>query len=153
MSDLPSSKDLSTEVRQLLRTIRDEYASQAALSGRTQREANDLLARLDSVCTAHEPKVKLVKGTCTICGKEFDGHPGDDACRPCWLGYAGMTSEELAGASQPPGERLDLLEQFHTLILGGMHDGEYVGQSPEEIWQALCARDPNYYSRSTKEVR
>jgi hypothetical protein len=51
---------------------------------------------------APEPEVTLVKGTCSICGKEFEGHPGDNACHPCWLGYDGMTSEELMGTAQPP---------------------------------------------------
>jgi len=31
--------------------------------------------------------------------------------------------------------RLERLDRFRDWILGGMHEGEYVGQSPVELWE------------------
>lgn len=69
-----------------------------------------------SVKVAQPPETQLVKGICSICHKEFEGHPGDNTCHPCWLGYEGMTAEELIGTFEPPLEkhpdtaRLDFLD-------------------------------------------
>lgn len=48
--------------------------------------------------------------------------------------YPGLSVNQLQRS------RLSRLERFRDLILGGMHNGEYVGQSPAELWD-ISARE------------
>lgn len=89
-------REAIAEIERLQRELREYQAAHANLLLRVKDCPNC------DAGAAHEPRVILVKGTCSICGKEFEGHPGDNACHPCWLGYEGMTAEELAGACPPP---------------------------------------------------
>lgn len=44
----------------------------------------------------------LVTLKCPDCGKQYEGHAGDNCCHECWKKFSGMTLEEITGTAGEP---------------------------------------------------
>lgn len=65
---------------------------------------------------------------------------GASGCGHVPAGYSCVTPGCSNGPSPEPSE-IQRLRLFRDWVIGGMHEGEYVGQSPVELWE-LTATDP-----------